>query len=85
MLRQSANSEVGEAAVLRQFALTFPHERPQRIMGTVVAWTRYAGLFVYGSTRKAFFECSNRLRSVDSGRYQWETRMVTTLISHKVA
>jgi NitT/TauT family transport system ATP-binding protein len=56
MLKQSADNEVDEAAVLSQFALTFPHERPQRIMRTVVAWARYAKLFRYSSTRRAFYE-----------------------------
>ena len=55
MLKQFAGNEVDEAAVLRQFALTFPHERPQRIMDTVVAWARYAELFKYSSTRKVFY------------------------------
>ena len=55
MLKQFAGNEVDEAAVLRQFALTFPHERPQRIMSTVVAWARYAELFRYSSTRKVFY------------------------------
>jgi hypothetical protein len=52
MLKQSASNEADEAAVLNQF---FPHERPQRIMGTVVAWARYAELFRYSSTRKVFY------------------------------
>jgi len=56
MLQQSASNEVDESAVLSQFALIFPHERPQRIMSTVVAWARYAELFRYSSTRKVFYE-----------------------------
>jgi NitT/TauT family transport system ATP-binding protein len=55
MLKQSSSHEVDEAAVLRQFALIFPHERPQRIMGTVVAWARYAELFRYSSIRRVFY------------------------------
>ena len=55
MLKQSASNEVDEAAVLSQFALTFPHERPARIMRTVVAWARYAELFRYSSTRRVFY------------------------------
>ena len=55
MLKQPASNEVDEAAVLSQFALTFPHERPQRIMSTVVAWARYAELFRYSSTRRVFY------------------------------
>ena len=55
MLQKSANGEVDEAVVLGQFALTFPHERSRRIMGTVVAWARYAGLFRYNSIRRVFY------------------------------
>jgi NitT/TauT family transport system ATP-binding protein len=55
MLKQSPGNEVDEAAVLSQFALTFPHERPPRIMQTVVAWARYAELFRYSSTRRVFY------------------------------
>jgi NitT/TauT family transport system ATP-binding protein len=51
-LKQSASNEVDEAVVLSQLALTFPHERPQRILRTVVAWARYAALFKYSSTRR---------------------------------
>jgi NitT/TauT family transport system ATP-binding protein len=54
MLRQSASNEVDEAVVLSQLALTFPHERPLRILRTVVAWARYAALFKYSSTRRVF-------------------------------
>ena len=55
MLRQSPANEVAEDAVLSQFALTFSHERPQRIMHAVVSWARYAELFRYSSTRRAFY------------------------------
>ena len=55
MLRQSPTGEVDEDAVLGQFALTFPHERPRRILATVVAWARYAGLFRYSSNRRVFY------------------------------
>jgi NitT/TauT family transport system ATP-binding protein len=54
MLKQSASNEVDEAVVLSQLALTFPHERPQRILRTVVDWARYAALFNYSSTRRVF-------------------------------
>ena len=53
-LTQSASNEVDEAAVLSELALTFPHERPQRLLRTVVAWARYAALFKYSSTRRMF-------------------------------
>jgi NitT/TauT family transport system ATP-binding protein len=55
MLKQAPGNEVDEATVLSQFALTFPHERPQRILRTVVAWARYAELFRYSSTRRIFY------------------------------
>ena len=35
--------------------IRFPHERPQRILRTVVAWARYAELFKYSSTRKVLY------------------------------
>jgi NitT/TauT family transport system ATP-binding protein len=53
-LEQSPRREVDEDTVLRQLAQTFPHERPQRILSTVVAWARYAELFRYSSTRRVF-------------------------------
>jgi hypothetical protein len=53
-LQQSESHEVDEAVVLSQFALTFPRERPQRILRTVVAWARYAALFKYSSARRVF-------------------------------
>ena len=53
-LKQSANDEVDEAAVLNQLAQAFPHERPQRILRTIVAWARYAELFKYSSIRRVF-------------------------------
>jgi NitT/TauT family transport system ATP-binding protein len=51
-LNNAANNEIDEETLLSEFALTFPHERPQRILRTVVAWARYAELFKYNSTRK---------------------------------
>ena len=53
-LTKSAGQEVDEAVVLSELALTFPHERPQRILRTVVAWARYAELFQYSGTRGVF-------------------------------
>jgi NitT/TauT family transport system ATP-binding protein len=53
-LKQSANNEVDEAAVLNQLTQAFPHERPQRILRTIVAWARYAELFKYSSIRRVF-------------------------------
>ena len=54
MLKQSTSKEVDEAVVLRQLAMTFPHERSQHILRTVVAWARYAELFKYSSIRRVF-------------------------------
>lgn len=54
MLQRSANGEVEEEIVLGQLALTFPHERPHRVLQTIVAWARYAELFRYSSNRKVF-------------------------------
>jgi NitT/TauT family transport system ATP-binding protein len=51
-LQQSAHNEVDEAAILGELAQKFPHERPQRILHTVVAWARYAELFKYSSIRR---------------------------------
>ncbi|MDP2139088.1 MAG: nitrate/sulfonate/bicarbonate ABC transporter ATP-binding protein [Candidatus Didemnitutus sp.] len=56
MLNQSASHEVDEVAILSQLALTFPHERPMRILRTVIAWARYARLFKYNSTRKVIYQ-----------------------------
>jgi hypothetical protein len=53
-LKESPSHELDEAVVLSQLALTFPPERPQRILRTVVAWARYAALFKCSSTRKVF-------------------------------
>ena len=52
MLQQSDTGHVEEEVVLTQLAMHFPHERPQRIFRTLVAWARYAELFKYNSTRK---------------------------------
>ena len=55
MLQQSESGEVDEETVLTQLAVQFPHERPHRILRTVVAWARYAELFKYSSTRKVLY------------------------------
>lgn len=52
MLKKSATDEADETVVTGQLALTFRHERPQRLLRTMVAWARYAGLFKYSSTRR---------------------------------
>jgi NitT/TauT family transport system ATP-binding protein len=58
MLSQSEQGEVPDEIVLSQLALHFPHERPQRILRTIVAWARYAELFKYSSTRKVLYGLS---------------------------
>ena len=55
MLKQFENGEVADEIILGELALHFPHERPQRILRTVVAWARYAKLFKYSSTRKILY------------------------------
>jgi NitT/TauT family transport system ATP-binding protein len=55
LLKQSGNEEVDEAVVLSQVASAFPHERPMRVLRTVVAWARYAELFKYSSARRMFY------------------------------
>ena len=52
-LKQSASNEIDEAGILSQLAQAFPHERPQRLLRTIVAWARYAELFKYSSIRRA--------------------------------
>jgi NitT/TauT family transport system ATP-binding protein len=53
-LKASADHEINEAVVLRRLSLSFPHERPQIVLRTVVAWARYAELFKYSGTRRVF-------------------------------
>jgi NitT/TauT family transport system ATP-binding protein len=55
MLERSPEHQVEEEVVLGQLALHFPHERPQRILRTLIAWGRYAALFRYRSTSKIFW------------------------------
>jgi len=55
MLQQSGTGEVDEEVVLSQLAMQFPHERPHRILRTVIAWARYAELFKYSSTRRVLY------------------------------
>ncbi len=55
MLQHSERGEVDEETVLSQLAVQFPHERPHRILRTVIAWARYAELFKYSSTRKVLY------------------------------
>jgi NitT/TauT family transport system ATP-binding protein len=55
MLNQAENGELEEEVVLSELAMLYPHERPHRIMRTVIAWARYAELFHYSSTRKVLY------------------------------
>jgi NitT/TauT family transport system ATP-binding protein len=52
LLQRSGNDQVDEGVVLGELAQRFPHERPQRILRTVVGWARRANLFRYDSARK---------------------------------
>lgn len=58
MLKQSERGELDEETVLSQLAMQFPHERPHRILRTIVAWARYAELFKYSVTRKVVYGLS---------------------------
>jgi NitT/TauT family transport system ATP-binding protein len=55
MLEQSENHELEEEVVLSELAILYPHERPHRVLRTIVAWARYAELFKYSSTRKMIY------------------------------
>ncbi|MES2309797.1 MAG: nitrate/sulfonate/bicarbonate ABC transporter ATP-binding protein [Verrucomicrobiota bacterium] len=53
-LRASSNQEVDESIILKELSILFPHERPLRIMRTIISWARYGELFKYSATRKVF-------------------------------
>jgi len=55
MLNQAENGELEEEVVLSELAMLYPHERPHRIMRTLISWARYAELFHYSSTRKVLY------------------------------
>ncbi len=55
LLSESPGNEVEQGVVLGELALTFPRERPQRILRIIVSWARYAELFKYDGTRKVFY------------------------------
>ena len=55
MLKRSPSQEIDEAAVLEALVQAFPHERPQRVLRTVISWARYAELFRYNGVRKVFY------------------------------
>jgi NitT/TauT family transport system ATP-binding protein len=50
-LEASPTDELDEDILLDQLAQTFPRERPQRILHTLVSWARYAELFRYSAPR----------------------------------
>ena len=50
-LEASPTDELDEDILLGQLAQTFPRERPQRILHTLVSWARYAELFRYSAPR----------------------------------
>jgi NitT/TauT family transport system ATP-binding protein len=62
MLEKSPTGEVEDAVVLSQIALMFPHEKPQRVLRTIVAWARFAALFQYSGTRRVFHGLEGRGR-----------------------
>ena len=51
-LAASPTNELAEDIILSQLALTFPRERSQRILHTLVSWARYAELFRYSAPRR---------------------------------
>ena len=55
MLKQAEGGRVDEDVLLGQLAMQFPHERPQRVLRTMIAWARYAELFKYSSTRRILY------------------------------
>lgn len=55
MLEQSETHELEEEVLLSQITLLYPHERPHRVLQTLVAWGRYAGLLKYSSARKTLY------------------------------
>jgi NitT/TauT family transport system ATP-binding protein len=63
-LIKSARNEVDETVILNQLTQLFPHERPQRILQTVVAWARYAELFKFSSIRRVFHDLQKPAASV---------------------
>lgn len=58
-LEASPTRELDEDHILGQLALTFPRERPQRILHTLVSWARYADLFRYSAPRRVLHGLSD--------------------------
>jgi NitT/TauT family transport system ATP-binding protein len=55
MLKNCENHELEEEVVLSELAMLYPHEKPHRVLRTIIAWGRYAELFKYNSTRKVIY------------------------------
>lgn len=55
LLDKSPTGEVEDTIVLGQLAITFPHERPARLLKTLVDWARYAELFKFNAARRVFY------------------------------
>ncbi|EEF60171.1 ABC transporter ATP-binding protein [Pedosphaera parvula] len=55
MLKNAENHELEEEVVLSELAMLYPHEKPHRVLRTIIAWGRYAELFKYNSTRKVIY------------------------------
>ncbi len=53
ILERRPDHEIDEETLLGQMAVQFPHEHPGRLLRTVIAWGRYAGLLAYSSARKS--------------------------------
>ena len=51
-LAASPTDELAKDIILSQLALTFPRERSQRILHTLVSWACYAELFRYSAPRR---------------------------------
>jgi len=58
-LKASPTRELDEDHILGQLALTFPRERPQRILHTLVFWASYTDLFRYSAPRRVLHGLSD--------------------------
>lgn len=54
-LDAAPDHQVREEEILGQLARLFPHERPARLLHTVVAWARFADLFQYDAQRRRLY------------------------------
>ena len=53
--RATVATVLGIAMVVGVYIMTYPHEKPTQMLRLVIGWGRYAELFKYSSTRKAFY------------------------------